>query len=46
MKIKSRELNIVELITRLYKELATNYSLSFNSFIITLNNNNNSIDIN
>ena len=43
MEIESRELNIAELITRSYKELATNYSLNFNDFIITLNNNNNII---
>ena len=40
MKIELRELNIVELITKLCEELATNYSLNFNDFIITLNNNN------
>ena len=43
MKIESRELNIAELITRLYEGLITNYSLNFNGFIITLNNNNNII---
>ena len=43
MEIKSRELNIAKLITRLYEELITNYSLNFNDFIIILNNNNNII---
>ena len=41
MEIKSRELNSVELIARLCEGLATNYSLNFNNFIITLNNNTN-----
>ena len=41
MKIELRELNIVELITRSCKGLITNYSLNFNNFIITFNNNNN-----
>ena len=43
MKIELRELDIVELITRSCKELVTNYSLNFNGFIITLNNDNNII---
>ena len=41
MQIESRELNAAGLITRLCEELTTNYSLNFNDFIITLNNNNN-----
>ena len=41
MEIESRELDIAELITRLCEGLATNYSLNFNDFIITFNDNNN-----
>ena len=43
MQIESRELNIAKLIIRLCEELVINYSLNFNDFIITLNNNNNII---
>ena len=43
MQIKSRELNIAKLITRLCEELTTNRSLNFNNFIITLYKNNNII---
>ena len=43
MQIELRKLNIAKLIIRLYEELITNYSLNFNDFIITLNNNNNII---
>ena len=41
MKIESRELNIVELMIRPCEGLATDYSLNFNGFIITLNDDNN-----
>ena len=43
MQIKLRELNIAKLVIRLYEKLITNYSLNFNDFIITFNNNNNII---
>ena len=43
MQIKSRKLNVAKLIIRLCEELIINYSLNFNDFIITLNNDNNII---
>ena len=43
MQIKSRELNIAKLITRLCEELIIDYSLNFNDFIIIFNDNNNMI---
>ena len=43
MEIELRELNIAKLTTRSYKELAINYFLKFNNFVITLNNDNNII---
>ena len=45
MQIKLRKLNVVDLVIRLCEELIINYSLNFNDFIITLNNNNNKIII-
>ena len=41
MQIELRELNAAELMIKSCEELITNYSLNFNGFIITLNNNNN-----
>ena len=45
MQIESRELNVAKLVTRSCEELAINYPLNFNDFIIILNNNNNKIII-
>ena len=45
MQIKSRELNVANLVIRLCEGLAINYSLNFNDFIITLNNDNNKVII-
>ena len=38
MKIKSRELNIANLITKSYEKLITKQLLNFNNFIIIINN--------
>ena len=43
MKIESRELDIVELVIKLCEGLIMNYSLDFNGFIITIDNNGNMI---
>ena len=43
MEIELRELNIVGLMTKSCEGLVTDYSLDFNDFIITLNDDNNMI---